>query len=182
MYKNLIQVTNQAKNLLLDIKYATTDNFTGRRLYKKPLAYLHKDVLPDFVAACEEFERLGFGVKVWDAYRPFSVTQKMWDITPESKKQYVADPAKGSVHNRGCAIDMTLYDIKTGKDLKMPTSFDDFSKRAHANADITDKNAAKNRDLLIKVMQNNHFIVEPNEWWHFNWQTYQEYSVLNDAF
>lgn len=182
MNNSLVLLGNQAPNLLLDIKYSNTENFTGQQLYKKPLAYLHGDVVPDFIAACEEFEGLGFGVKVWDAYRPFSVTQKMWDITPDNKKQYVADPAKGSMHNRGCAIDMTLYNLATDQELQMPTSFDDFTEKAHANADIADEEAAKNRDLLIKVMKRHNFEVHPNEWWHFNWTQAKKYPIFNDEF
>lgn len=182
MNNSLVLLSNQAPNLQLEIKYATTDNFTGQKLYKKPLAYLHKDVLPDFIAACKDFERLGFGVKVWDAYRPLSVTQTMWDVTPDNKKQYVADPAKGSMHNRGCAIDMTLYDLATNQELVMPTEFDDFTEKAHAKANILDARVAKNRDLLIEVMTKHNFEVHPNEWWHFNRHRFDNYTLFTDTF
>lgn len=181
MNSQLVLLNNQAPNLQFDIKYATTNNFIGKKLYEKPLAYLHKNVVPDFIAACKEFEKLGFGVKIWDAYRPLSVTQVMWDITPENKKQYVANPTVGSVHNRGCAIDMTLYDLATSQELVMPTGFDDFTEKAHANANDIDSKAAQNRNLLIKVMKKHDFEVHPKEWWHFNWHKSQEYPVLNNA-
>lgn len=176
---NLLSLKNVVDNIVVDCKYATTDNFTGQKLYKKPLAYLHKDILPDFVAACRDFESLGLGIKIWDAYRPLAVTQKMWDITPNDKKKFVADPNVGSVHNKGCAVDITLYDLATGKELYMPTSFDDFTEKAYPNCQDLPEEAIKNRELLIKLMTKHNFEVDSNEWWHFNWYKYRDCPLLD---
>ena len=110
MNGNLASLSQVSDNITLDCKYATHDNFTGQKLYKNSNLYLHKDVLSDFIAAAKELKSLGYGIKVWDAYRPLAVTQKMWDITPDDKKNFVANPSIGSIHNKGCAVDITLYD------------------------------------------------------------------------
>jgi D-alanyl-D-alanine dipeptidase len=160
-----------------DIRYATEDNFMKRKLYPEAKAYLRCPAARALAAAQAELERRGLGLKIYDAYRPYAVTVQMWE--PIRNPDYVADPARGSRHNRGAAVDLTLIDRKTGSELAMPTAYDDFTPRAaHAFTDLPEEQA-RNRALLREVMERHGFDALPSEWWHYDFRTWERFEVLD---
>lgn len=176
---DLINIKTVIPSLRLDIRYATTDNFTGIKLHPVPLAYLTTDAANDLNKVQADLKQLGLGLVVWDAYRPLSTTQQMWKLSLEKNSNYIADPKIGSIHNRGCAVDVTLQDISSELNLDMPTDFDDFTVSANPLSTICTDNQRDNRDLLIATMQKHNFIVDNYEWWHFNWCKWKEHPILN---
>lgn len=162
----LVNLKNYIPNVKFDFRYADTQNFTHQKLYKKPAAFLRIDAAKKLQNAAFELEKIGLGFIIFDAYRPYSVTKKMWQIVPN--EDYAANPAKGSGHNRGAAIDLTLYNLQTGEVLTMPTPFDEFSEKAHHNYDQLDEYILKNREILKTVMTNNGFVALNTEWWHYS--------------
>jgi zinc D-Ala-D-Ala dipeptidase len=124
----------------------------------------------------------GYGLLVFDGYRPWSVTKIFWDVTPPEKREFVADPAKGSKHNRGCAVDLSLYSLATGREVQMPSVYDEMSPRAYPT--YTGGTAAQReaRDRLRRAMEAEGFSVEANEWWHFNYRDWARYPILDTPF
>jgi len=180
--QGLVDLTTAVPHLKLDLRYASTHNFKGVRLYPKGQhrSYLRRDPAAALAQAAKELEAEGLGIWVWDAYRPYSVTVRFWEMIGDER--YVAHPSKGSGHNRGIAVDLTLYDMKTGKVLDMPTEFDDFSESAHHGyAALTEKKIS-NRELLRVVMERNGFIKFQTEWWHYYWPNADRYDVLDIPF
>lgn len=154
-------------HLKTDFVYATARNFTGTVLYEAPTAYLRRPAVIALKKIAVRLEKMGYGLLVYDAYRPYSVTVKMWKVVPDNR--YAADPRHGSGHNRGLSVDLTLYDLTTGKTVPMPTPFDDFTQKAHQDyKDLPDK-ILKNRKLLKKVMVEGGFKPLRTEWWHFSY-------------
>ena len=150
---------------ILDIRYATENNFTRHRVYPAARCLLRKTVAERLDAAARELEAMGLRVALFDCYRPLSVQKAFWALVPDPR--YVADPAKGSIHNRGAAVDMTLADSE-GRELEMPTGYDDFTEKAHRGWAGASPEAAKNSALLQRVMEKNGFKGLPTEWWHFD--------------
>lgn len=126
----------------------------------------------------------GYGLLVFDGYRPWRVTKLFWDVTPTEKREFVADPAKGSKHNRGCAVDLSMYDLKTGREVEMPSVYDEMSARASPTYEGGPAQARERRDILRAAMESKGFAVEPNEWWHFNYKDWTQYPnpILDTAF
>ena len=171
---DLVEVKKLIPNVVLDIRYATTNNFTGQKLYESNRTFLRRAVAEKLRAAQREFNRAGVGLKIYDAYRPISVQKKMWAIFPQ--EGYVANPAKGSRHNRGAAVDVTLIDLRDKKELLMPSGYDEFSEKARRNYMNAPEEAIRNRELLERVMKKHGFTGLPTEWWHFddvNWRNYE---------
>ncbi len=162
-FVELIKIT---PTIQFDVRYATTNNFTGKKVYPSARCFLQEPAALALDQVQQEFEKLGLGLKVFDAYRPLSVQKIFWAICPN--ENYVADPAKGSRHNRGCAVDLTLIDLKTGKELVMPSAFDEFSDKAGRNYDKMEPDACKNCKLLESIMKKHGFEGLPSEWWHFD--------------
>ena len=177
---DLVDLTKYIPHIRLDIRYATANNFTHQVLYQRAAAYLKLPAAKALKEVQEELEERGLGLLIYDGYRPFSVTQKMWEIVPDER--YAANPAKGSGHNRGIAVDLTLCDLKTGKPLAMPTDFDDFTEKAHQSYNVQDTSVANNRKLLREVMERHGFINLTTEWWHFYLKDGQEYPLMNIDF
>lgn len=172
-------LTKAIPNIQLDLKYATADNFTGVQMYpaNTKTTFLREDACLALALAAAELKEKGLGIKVWDAYRPYQVTVRFWNLIHDER--YVANPAKGSGHNRGIAIDLTLYRLSDGKELEMPTGFDDFSVRAHHGyLQLTEAQMA-NRELLSSVMAKHGFILFETEWWHYFWPKAEKYPVLD---
>jgi len=168
----LIDVQKNHPQILCDIKYATKDNFAGQRLYREAACFLRKAVAHKLAAVQASLEKQALGLKIWDGYRPLSVQKIFWEILPDER--YVANPAIGSKHNRGAAVDVTLVDLY-GKELPMPTPFDDFSIKAHRDYNDLSEEVRANRELLEDTMVEHGFIPFPTEWWHFDdadWQLY----------
>ena len=172
----LVNLQTVDPSLVIDARYSKPDNFVGRALYPANQSFLLDVVARDLVAAQAEFKKLGVGLKIWDGYRPLSVQKKMWTLVHDER--YVANPAKGSNHNRGCAVDVTLVD-KDGRELPMPTGFDDFSEKAHRDYDKLSPEILRNRALLSDVMQRHHFVPFATEWWHFDHERSSQFPVLD---
>lgn len=180
--QTLQEIVKEIPSIKLDIKYATKDNFTGLSVYDQARAFARKPVVESLKKIQKELNQQGLGLKIFDAYRPYAVTVKFWELTPSDKKDFVANPEKGSRHNRGCAIDLTLINLKTGEELIMPTPFDSFAKEAAADYDDIPLEAKKNRDFLIAIMQRNGFNVIKNEWWHFDFVGWENFSLMDIPF
>ena len=176
----LINLEKDIPGIVLDIRYATENNFTKEKIYNLPRAYARKPVAESLKKAQEEFKSLGFGIKIFDAYRPYAATVKFYEVYKDTT--YVASPYRGSRHNRGCAIDMTIFDLKTGEDLPMPTEYDSFRKEAWPSTPVSDPVIKKNRDLIIAVMQKHGFKVNGSEWWHFDFIAWQKFDVMDISF
>lgn len=162
-----IEVAKWDKNFILDIRYATTNNFTNTVLYPCPRAFLRKKAARDLLKAHQDFKKLGYRLKLFDCYRPHSVQFKMWDTTPN--KNYVGNPHKGSMHNRGCAVDVTLVD-ENNQELDMGTTFDFFGKAAHTYNQNLPAEVIKNRKLLRDILGKYGFGTIKTEWWHLSYR------------
>lgn len=161
----------------LDIRYATADNFMKKPLYPVAKAYLRAPAAQALADVQRELAKEGLGIKVFDAYRPYRVTVAMWE--PIRNPDYVADPAKGSRHNRGAAVDLTLIDLATGRELPMPTGYDDFTLRAaHAFEDLP-ADVLANRAKLRDVMTRHGFDALPSEWWHYDFRGWEGFELMD---
>lgn len=179
---DLIELIKLDKTIKLDIKYATADNFVGRAVYPAARAFLQRPAAEAVVKVHTWLSRQGLGVVIYDGYRPWSITKLFWEVVPEDKRTFVADPAKGSKHNRGCAVDLGIYDLKTGKAVPMPSGYDEFTERASPNYPGGTDEERQNRDKLIQLMQSHGFTVNANEWWHFDYNGWQDYAIYDIAF
>jgi len=174
---DLVELKHYVPNLMLDIRYATTNNFTGQQLYPQARCFLRREPAKQLCAVQSELARSGLGLKIFDGYRPLSVQRKMWEVFPQPG--YVADPKKGSRHNRGAAVDVTLIRLADGRELTMPTPYDDFTERAHRDFMQLPDEAIRNRQLLEQVMTRHGFVGLPTEWWHFDFGDWQKYPLLD---
>ena len=178
----LVELRDLDPTLRLDIRYATSENFLGRPVYKEARAFLQRPAAEALVRANRALRRKGYGLVIHDGYRPWSVTKIFWDATPDDKKEFVADPAKGSRHNRGCAVDLSMFDLKTGKLVEMPSSYDEMSERSHINYQGGTEEARRLRDMLRAAMEAEGFAVYEPEWWHYDYKDWKEYPILNISF
>jgi D-alanyl-D-alanine dipeptidase len=176
----LVEIKNYIPGVVLDIRYATTNNFTHQRMYKEAKAFARLPVVLALKDVEADLKTKGLGIKIYDAYRPYAITVKFYEAARDTN--FVADPRKGSKHNRGCAIDMSLIDLKTGKELDMPTSFDSFSRKASATYPDLPKQEIDNRELLKSVMQAHGFKVVPAEWWHYDFNGWSKFPLLDIPF
>ena len=175
--KELIDLEKFIPGIVLDIRYATTDNFMKEKIYSLAKAYARKPVAE---ALQNDLSKQGLGVKIYDAYRPYKATVKFYETYHDTT--YVASPYRGSRHNRGCALDMTIVNLKTKAELKMPTGFDSFSKDAWPSTPISDPLASKNRKLIIDAMEKHGFKVNASEWWHFDFIGWKKFEVMDIDF
>ncbi len=178
--KELVEIRKYIPNIRLDIRYAGKNNFAKQAVYKQARAFARLPVVEALKNVQKELNKSGLGLKVFDGYRPYSVTVKFFAIA--SDKSFVANPKDGSRHNRGCAIDLTLVNLRTGKELEMPSPYDSFS--AAAASDFMDLPAAsiKNRELLRSIMEKNGFRVLNNEWWHFDFNGWKNFELMDIPF
>ncbi len=176
----LIEIKSRIPNIVLDIRYATTNNFLKKVFYKQAKAFARLPVVLALQKAQAELNAQGIGIKIYDGYRPYAVTVQFYESFPDSL--YVASPWSGSRHNRGCALDMTLVNLKTGKELKMPTPYDSSIEASWADAPVKNKRALKNRELMKSVMTKYGFTVEPSEWWHYNYNGWAAYPLMDIPF
>lgn len=166
----------------LDIRYATTNNFLSTPVYTRPAAYLQRPAAEALLRVHRSLSTQGYGLLIHDAYRPWWVTKVFWEATPPALREFVADPAAGSKHNRGAAVDLSMYDLALGAPVTMPSEYDEFTRRAYPDYRGGAPDARGRRDLLRTVMEKHGFTVEPNEWWHFNFRDWQEYPILDIPF
>jgi D-alanyl-D-alanine dipeptidase len=165
----------EVQEVVLDIRYATSNNFAKQRLYDEARCLLRPATAKKLEAVRKQLQSEGLRLKVFDCYRPLAVQHKMWALVPDER--YVADPAKGSRHNRGAAVDVTVVRAD-GSELPMPTDYDDFSERAHRDYSNLPADAIANRSRLEKVMTKHGFVGLPTEWWHFDDADWQRYPVI----
>lgn len=179
---DLVEVVKLDPTIKLDIRYATTNNFLGTAMYSQARAFLERPAAEALVRANRSLREKGYGLLIHDGYRPWYVTRMFWDATPNDKKIFVADPREGSRHNRGCAVDLTLYDLKTGAAVKMPSGYDEMSERAYANYAGGTMEERQRRAILRQAMEAQGFTVYPQEWWHFDYKDWKQYPILNVRF
>lgn len=178
----LIELKEIIPYLRYDLKYASNQNFTGKRVYPKNTqsTYLVKEAAQSLKNIAKELEAKNLGLLIWDAYRPYRATVKFWKMIHDER--YVANPAKGSGHNRGIAVDLTLYEISTGELLEMPTGFDNFSDTAHHDFMMLAEKKIMNRQLLKNTMEKHGFKSLETEWWHYAWPNDRNYPIMNISF
>lgn len=176
----LVEIKKYIPDIVLDIRYATTNNFTHHQMYKEARAFARLPVVLALKQVQADLKKQGYGLKIYDAYRPYAITVKFYEVAHDTN--FVADPRKGSKHNRGCAIDLTAISLKTGKELDMPTGFDSFSKRAASAYMALPKAEIDNRAILKTAMEAHGFREIPTEWWHFDFNGWNKYPLLDIPF
>lgn len=179
---HLVELITLDNTIKLDIRYATDNNFVGKTVYPEARAFLQKPAAKALLSVHRKLKKQGLGLVIFDGYRPWTITKLFWEVTDEDKRKFVADPAKGSKHNRGAAVDLSIYDLKTGQLLEMPSGYDEFTERASPNYTGGTEQQRKNRDLLRKLMEDEGFTVNPNEWWHFDFKNWEDYAIYDISF
>ncbi len=179
---DLVEPAALDSGIHIDIRYATTNNFLGSVFYSSAHAFLQRPAALALVRASNALRPLGYGLLIHDAYRPWYVTKVFWDATPVASHWLVADPSKGSKHNRGAAVDITLYDLKTGRPVEMPSTYDEATPRAYADFLGCTSLQRWHRALLRRVLAREGFTVNPSEWWHFDFHGWEHYPILNVPF
>lgn len=179
--KRMISLAN-INGIVMDLRYASANNFMHRKLYtgKIKTTYLRKPVYEALDSVSIFLAAMGFQLVIFDAYRPYSVTESLWEKVKDDR--YAANPSKGSGHNRGIAVDLSISDFTTHKLVEMPTDFDNFSDSAHQDFKNANPGAIANRELLTKVMEKYGFEPLPTEWWHFSWPHSENFEVLDLSF
>ncbi|MBN2267031.1 MAG: M15 family metallopeptidase [Candidatus Babeliaceae bacterium] len=176
----LVELISINQTIVLDIRYATKNNFTKKIVYPLALLFLQREVALALDAVQKDLRKLGLGLKIFDGYRPLTIQKMFWKLCPDER--YVAHPDKGSNHNRGTAADVSLIDLTTKTELLMPSEFDDFSERACRHYPFTPPPAKHNSRLLEEIMAKHAFIGKPTEWWHFDWENDKQYPILDIPF
>jgi D-alanyl-D-alanine dipeptidase len=178
----LVELTHLDNTIKLDIRYATTDNFVGKAVYPEARAFLQSPAAEGVVRVHRQLKKKDLGLVIYDGYRPWAITKLFWEVVEPNQRKYVADPAKGSKHNRGCAIDLGIYDLKSGLAIPMPSGYDEFTERASPDFIGGTAEERGNRDLLRRLMEGEGFIVNPNEWWHFDYKDWEDYAIYDVSF
>lgn len=176
MGQELFDIQLFIPQIQVDMKYATAENFTGQVVYTFRDCLLLKETIVQLGAVQAELETMGLGLKIWDGFRPMAAQWKFWELVPDPR--YVGDPREGGRHTRGTTVDLTLI-TKEGNELPMPSAFDDFSEKAHANYQGATAEEMANRDLLRTVMEKHGFEGVPTEWWHFDLAGWENYPVID---
>lgn len=179
---DLIDVTTVVDNVKLDVRYATKNNFLNTPTYSEAKSYLQRPAVRALNEANKRFNKMGFGILVHDAYRPWYVTKVFWDATEGDERNFVANPERGSRHNMGSAVDLTLYDLKTGEVMKMVGTYDEMSDRSYPDYMGGTALERWHRQLLRHVMEDVGFKVVYNEWWHYDHEDWRKYPILNKTF
>jgi len=179
---DLVELTALDPSIKLDIRYATSRNFLRTPLYNEPRAFLQRPAAEALVRVQRAIARDGYGLLVHDAYRPWYVTKVFWEATPADKHEFVADPATGSRHNRGCAVDLTLYALRDGRPAEMPSLYDEMSERAYPTYAGGTAAARRLRDYLRAHMEAEGFSVYQSEWWHYDYKDWKAYAIQNATF
>jgi serine beta-lactamase-like protein LACTB len=179
---DLVDLTKLDPSIKLDIRYASNNNFLGTPFYTSSKALMQRPAAEALVRVNKKLEKLGYGLLIHDAYRPWYVTKMFHDATPPRHHGFVADPTKGSRHNRGCAVDLTLYDRETGTPVEMVSGYDEFSDRSYPDYLGGTTKQRKHREILRSAMESEGYTVFPAEWWHFDYRDWREYPILNVRF
>jgi D-alanyl-D-alanine dipeptidase len=179
---DLVELTSLDSTIKLEIRYATSNNFLGTRIYEQGRAFMERPAAEALVRANKILRPIGYALLIHDAYRPWYVTKIFWDATPDSLHWLVANPAEGSKHNRGAAVDLTLYERESGKPVEMPSTYDESTDRAYANYPGGTSLQRWHRALLKRAMEHEGFTVNPQEWWHFDYKDWKSYPIINVPF
>ncbi len=179
---DLVELTKLDSTIKLEIRYATTNNLFGEVFYAEPRAFLQRPAAESLVRAHRKLKEQGYGLLIHDGYRPWYVTKVFWEATPEDKRIFVADPSQGSRHNRGCAVDLTLYDLKTGKPIDMVGTYDETTDRSFPDYPGGTSLQRWHRQLLRQAMESEGFTVYETEWWHFDFNNWRKYRIGNIPF
>jgi CubicO group peptidase (beta-lactamase class C family)/D-alanyl-D-alanine dipeptidase len=179
---DLVELATLDPTIKLDIRYATTNNFLSTPVYSQPRAFLQRPAAEALLRAGQALKELGYGLLIHDGYRPWYATKIFWEATPEDKRIFVADPTQGSRHNRGCAVDLSLYELATGKPVEMVGVYDEMSERSYSGYPGGTSLQRWQRELLRRAMENQGFLVYPFEWWHFDYRDWKKYPILNLTF
>lgn len=175
--QDIVDVTSVDSTFVIDIRYATANNFTKHVLYPVARAKLRREAAESLASANHELRQHGLRLKIYDGYRPLAIQWKLWEIVPNP--DYVADPRKGSRHNRGAAVDVTIVD-STGSEIPMPTPYDDFTERAWQGYMNLPDDVLKNREMLKTIMMRHGFLPIKSEWWHFDFHGWDQFDILDE--
>lgn len=178
---DLVDLAEFDPRLQLDIRYAGTNNFCGQAIYPEPCAWLQRPAAEALRQAHDRARKEGYGFIVFDAYRPWHITRQFWEQFP-AYREFLADPAAGSVHNRGCAVDLSLFQLDNGMAVDMPSAYDEFTKRAYPEFAGGTSKQRELRDRLRAWMEAEGFAVHPHEWWHYNYKDWERYPVMDLEF
>ncbi|MHB8653797.1 MAG: M15 family metallopeptidase [Terriglobia bacterium] len=181
-HPDLVELVKLDSGIKLDIRYATSENFLSTPVYTQARAFLQRPAAQALVRVNKKLRPLGYGLIIHDAYRPWYITKVFWDATPADKHIFVANPAQGSRHNRGCAVDLSLYDLKTGREVEMPSVYDEMTRRAYPNYPGGTVEQRQRRKILREVMESEGFTVFSSEWWHFDYKEWPKYPIMNTPF
>lgn len=179
---DLVELVKLDPSIKLDIRYAGTNNFLSAKMYSSAKAFLQRPAAEALVRAHRKLAAQGYGLLIHDGYRPWYVTKMFWDATSADKHAFVADPKSGSRHNRGCAVDLTLYELKTGRAVEMPSLYDEMSERSAPNYPGGTAEQRARRAALRTAMESEGFTVNPDEWWHFDYKDWKRYRIGNEPF
>lgn len=179
---DLVEIATLDSSIKLDIRYAGTDNFLSTPLYEQARAFLQRPAAEALVRVSRAVRAQGYGLLIHDAYRPWYITKIFWDATPPDKHDFVANPADGSRHNRGCAVDLSLYRLSDGQPVDMPSVYDEMSERAYPTYAGGTAAERQMRDYLRAEMEKEGFTVYPFEWWHFDYKDWKQYGIQNIRF
>ena len=182
LHPDLVELMSLDSTIHLDIRYATTNNFVGEKFYSQARAFLQRPAAEALMRVHRSLRRMGYGLLIHDAYRPWYVTKMFWDATPVEQKEFVADPLKGSRHNRGCAVDLSLYDLKTGQPVEMTSGYDEFSHRAYPEYPGGTSLQRWHRLVLRQAMESEGFKAFESEWWHFDYKDWRHYPIGTSTF
>jgi D-alanyl-D-alanine dipeptidase len=177
-----VEITEGVAGFRLDIRYARKDNFFGRKVYPAPRFWVLEQVALDLFRVRDALKPHGFGLLLFDGYRPWSVSKLFWDHSSEENRAFLANPADGSSHNRGCAVDLSLFHLSSGAPASMPSDFDEMNERAALEYAGGEDRARENRDLLRRMLEQHGFSGIPNEWWHYNHESRRFWPVMNFSF
>lgn len=178
----MIELTKLDSTIRLEIRYATANNFVEKAVYPEARAFLQPPAAEGVARVHRKLKKKGWGLVIYDGYRPWSITKIFWEVVRPEHRIYVADPAKGSKHNRGCAVDLGIVDLDSNKAVPMPSGFDEFTERASPDYAGGTLEERRNRDLLRHLMEAEGFHVNPREWWHFDHQDWEKYPIYDLSF
>ena len=179
---DLVPLAPLDARIRLDVRYATTRNFLSTPVYSSGQAFLQRPAAEALLRAHRELLPQGYGLLIFDGYRPWYITKIFWDATPPDKHEFVANPAEGSRHNRGCAVDLSMYDLKTGREVEMTGGYDEMSPRSYPTYTGGTAEQRARRDLLRREMEKQGFTVFESEWWHFDYRDWRQYAIQNIPF
>lgn len=179
---DFVELTSLDPTIKLDIRYAQSNNFIGYPVYPESRAFLQRPAAEALLRVHKKLKEKRLGLVIFDGYRPWHITKLFWESVPKNQRKFVANPRTGSKHNRGCAVDLSVYDLQTGIPLAMPSAYDEFTNRAAINYQGGSKQERAHRDMLQTLMKMEGFFANPKEWWHFDYKDWRDYPLYDFSF